>query len=123
MYCSKKYIFYFLKSLLFFLFIGYYSSISMFYHAHLVNGIIISHSHPFKHEKKNQSPFKSHSHSSSAYYIIQHLNKTTWKDTSVIVVLPEPAIISFAWYNVYLSPTISTDCFSLSQLRAPPVTC
>lgn len=101
---TKKYISGLPGVLLLLLFIGYYSSMAMYYHAHLVNGHILGHSHPYKYDKSNKTPYESHSHSSSAYYVIQHINKTIWKDTSVIVVLPKPAILNFEYCKVYLSP-------------------
>ena len=119
----KKYITNLLESMLLILFIGYYSSITMFYHAHLVNGHILSHSHPYKHDKNNKTPFESHQHSSSAYSYIHQLNEASWKDTAANAEIPSPTIHYFKSQDTYNTPFLKTSCFSLSQLRAPPVTC
>lgn len=116
----KKYTSYFLRSLLLFLFIGYYSSITMFYHAHLVNGQILSHSHPYKPDKNNKTPYESHPHTSSAYNFIRQLNDGNWKDTSSIVWIPTPVIynseICWLYVSAYVNPA---DC-EFTSLRGPP---
>lgn len=89
------------KCLLLLLFLGFYSSITLFYHAHFVDGHILSHSHPYKHDKNNKTPYEPHSHSSSAYNYIQQLNEASWKDTADIVEIPSPLIYYFESQCVY----------------------
>jgi hypothetical protein len=43
------------------LFLGYYGSITFFNHVHVVNGVSIVHSHPFKSGPENNSPASQHS--------------------------------------------------------------
>jgi hypothetical protein len=119
----KKYITNILKGLLLILFIGYYCSITMFYHSHLVNGHVLNHSHPYKHDKNNKSPFEPHQHSSSAYNYIHQLNEASWKDTAVSAKIPNPAIYYFESICAYNTPFLKTACYSFCQLRAPPVAC
>jgi len=54
-------------TMLLLVFVGFFVSISFFKHKHLVNGVLIVHSHPF-------SPTENHSHSADATNLIQHLS-------------------------------------------------
>jgi len=53
------------------LFIGYYGSITLFYHSHLILGDTIVHSHPYKSDS-NGNPV--HSHTEKGYLTIQFLS-------------------------------------------------
>ena len=64
-YCKNK-ISVFLRFLLLILFVSYYGSITLFYHAHRVNEQIIVHSHPFNNQE--------HSHSAAQYDLIKILS-------------------------------------------------
>ena len=55
---------------LLFIFIGYYASITLFYHSHLIHGDTIVHSHPFKTDNHG-APL--HSHSDNSFITIQLL--------------------------------------------------
>ncbi len=92
----------------------------MFYHAHLVNGYIIIHSHPFKHDPEKKAPFQSHNHSLSTYNLIHHFNKTNWKESSAVVQIPKPIVIFFAYNINYFSPDFNSNKHTHAQLRAPP---
>jgi hypothetical protein len=116
----KKSISAILRYLFFFLFIGYYISITMFFHAHLVNGHIITHSHPFKSYPNNKPPFQSHSHSSTAYNLIYHLNKTNWIDAPALIQIPDPIVVTVAYSVGSISPDLYSNKYSHPQLRAPP---
>jgi hypothetical protein len=109
----------FWRFLLLILFMGYYSSITLFYHAHLVNGEIIVHSHPFS--KTKQGPFQPHSHSSAAYVLIQHLMQANWENGPDFPQIPEPVIAPCENKISYTSPLIASDLYSIAQLRAPPI--
>jgi hypothetical protein len=52
------------------LFSGYYGSVIFFYHAHMINGEYIVHSHPAKTDSKG---FPLHSHTSNGFLTIQIL--------------------------------------------------
>jgi len=61
----------FFKYFFFVLFIGYYASITLFFHSHFVNGITISHSHPYwEHNDAKGFPIK-HSHTKNELGFIQ----------------------------------------------------
>lgn len=55
-----------MKWLLFVLFIGYYSSITLFLHTHHLSYGVITHSHPFSDS--------NHEHSAGAYQIIDEIS-------------------------------------------------
>jgi len=111
----------FSRSLLLMLFISYSGSIMMFYHTHEVQGVRISHSHPFKHPLKNSSG-ENHSHSTAQYILLHHLCETSLTDS----VLKNPVVpdLDHTFSSFILSPY--TEPFSLYSksaelLRAPPV--
>lgn len=116
----KKYISVFSRSLLFFLFIGYYISIAMLYHIHMVNGYVISHSHPFKHYPFKKGPFESHSHSSAAYNHIQQLNKVSWESASTIPQIPKLTFLLPINKSEYVSADVVFNLWPSVLLRSPP---
>lgn len=111
----------FLKYLLLILFVSYYSGITLFYHAHLVNGEIIVHSHPFVNSKNKQSPFQPHSHSSASYFLIQQLMQTNWESSPDIPQIPGPVMVLREYKIGYTSTFIPSGSYSYAQLRAPPI--
>jgi hypothetical protein len=118
-YCKNKISVVF-RFLLLLLFVGYYSSISLFYHAHLVNGVVIVHSHPFQ-KSLNNGPYQSHPHSTSAYILIHQLNQPQWENTPEMPPLPEPVVLLYEYRINNTYPFISAGAYSSTQLRAPPV--
>ena len=108
------------KYFLLFLFLGYYCGVTMFFHAHLNNGEVIVHSHPYRHDPSNKSPFERHKHSKGEYALIHHFNKTVFEETEISSVLPDPVI---SYFDLSIIP-ISCDFQSYDrlgfQLRAPP---
>lgn len=101
------------------LFLGYYGSNTLFYHAHLDNGKVWSHSHPYKHHD-NKTPFESHSHSGAAYNYIQQLNNALWQDNAVNCIIPSAIIIIQKQYSCDILALVASSKFSDVQLRAPP---
>lgn len=106
---------------LLFLFIGYYGSITLFYHTHLENNHIITHSHPYKHKTANNTPCESHSHSSSAFSIIKLLNHPNWINIPDTTPIPEPIFFLYDYFFGYIQPHINTNNYLFAQLRAPPL--
>lgn len=111
----------FLRFLLITLFIGYYSSITLFYHTHLVNGVVIVHSHPFKSSNNNQNPVQSHSHSSASYVVIDHLMQANWEGSPEIPQVPEPVFFQCENKVDFTSTLVPSDICFYAQLRAPPI--
>ena len=110
----------FIKHFLLVLFIGYYLSISLFYHTHLIDGKEISHSHFYwSHKDSNGNPVK-HSHSKKqllTIHVISHFVTTAALGFMVL------GITLFLLYQllVPLKAVVinSTPRYGYS-LRAPP---
>ncbi|MBN1144056.1 MAG: hypothetical protein JXA72_06525 [Bacteroidales bacterium] len=112
----------FCKVLLLLVFIGYYSSLNLFYHAHIINGQVVYHSHPYKSNVSKQSniPLPKHQHSQSEFYLIQQLDKSIWDD---LVAKPDlPEIVSFPKIIVSSELPVKpiTTAHTAICLRAPP---
>lgn len=54
------------------LFLGYYGSITLFTHTHIINGVTIIHSHPFN-SGTEKNPIK-HQHTANGFILIQFLS-------------------------------------------------
>lgn len=109
------------RFLLITLFIGYYSSITLFFHTHMVNGVVIVHSHPFNNSNNNQNPFQSHSHSSASYVVVDHLMQANWEGSPEIPQVPEPVIFQCENKVGFILTYVPSDICFYAQLRAPPV--
>ena len=96
------------------LFISYIGCISLFTHAHVVNGVTIVHSHPYK-------PECHHSHTTTEFLLIHILSHLTTSTPSVGVVF---ATVSVAFVRL-LYPCVREALPSVKLkahgLRAPPV--
>ena len=99
------------------LFLGFLGSITLFNHAHVVNGITIVHSHPFKSDS-NGKPI--HSHNNKEFITIHLLSVI-----SVITIILYISIESIKPLLYRIVPGIrqavvnNLQCLSYS-LRAPP---
>lgn len=118
---TKGYINQAIKYSLFIIFVGYYFSISAFYHSHLVDGVVITHSHPFFNDPIKNTPYQSHQHSASSLINIQELTDIQLLETIIMA-----ASIVPIWF---LLTTIVKRLVSYyhhfteihAQLRAPPI--
>lgn len=108
------------RFILVFLSVGYYVSVTTFYHSHFVNGEIITHSHPYKHDPLNKGPFENHKHTPLDYQFIQQMNESVWDNTEVQPLLPLP----YGQYYDIVSIVAESQPVSLELqvllLRAPP---
>ncbi|MBB4045444.1 hypothetical protein GGR06_003258 [Bacteroides reticulotermitis] len=96
------------------LFVSYMASITFFGHVHVVNGVVVVHSHPFKKSA-------NHQHSTVELQLIHFL--------SILTVDDLPPTLSIAQFIPSLLFTLLDNCQSLSchapyhgvvGLRAPP---
>lgn len=102
------------------LFLGYYGSITLFYHSHLVLGDTIVHSHPFKSDN-NGKPL--HSHSGKEYITIQFL--------SCIILSSVLFYLTLLVFAPQISKSVletrhgfsGNSYLHLYSLRAPPLNC
>jgi hypothetical protein len=113
----------FCKVLLLVIFISYYSSLNLFYHAHLINGQVVYHSHPFNraHDNKNgEGPSQSHHHNKTEFYYIQQLDKSLWEDLIEKPNLPELFTFPIESIIADLPGFLTTAIYSSVRFRAPP---
>ena len=95
------------------LFSCYYSSISMFSHAHIVNGTSVQHSH--------LGGGASHEHSDSQYALIEILSN--FQAESAPVFQQAVAHLYLSESDIcteYLAPSHLSDVSSVHSLRGPP---
>lgn len=97
------------------LFISYMVGITLFTHSHVVNGVTIVHSHPFK-------KAANHSHTTVEFLLIHHLSHITAGGEGLF---PLTLSIVFLFLGILLScpQRAGYDGFALGvhSLRAPPV--
>ncbi len=110
----------FLQLSLLFLFIGYYTGITLFYHVHIVNGQTIVHSHFYKSESDSNKPVKKHSHPISAYDIIHELNKINSEELTVSIPYQQPLLEAQSIARYFSIPNISIPTHFHLPSRAPP---
>jgi len=99
------------------LFLGYFASISFFYHSHLVLGDTIVHSHPFKADS-NGKPL--HSHSDKGYVSIQLISSVI--ATALIAIFSLTAVLPVISEIVSIyREVISFHSYHFNySLRGPP---
>jgi hypothetical protein len=100
------------------LFLGYYGSITMFFHSHIISGDTVVHSHPFRTDN-NGLPL--HSHTTNGFITI-HLLSTILVSLSFLVF----GFKAFAQViNGIICKTraafFKTNLIFLYSLRAPPL--
>lgn len=101
--------------LLLMLFLAYQASITCFTHVHIVNGVMIVHSHP--------SPDKSHTHTTGQVISIALLSgvHTLEAEAQAEVVVSRPILYLLDYSaNTFRAKAPYTQCV---HLRAPPFDC
>ena len=106
---------------LFCLFVAYYSSITMFFHAHHIQGRVVVHSHFFRLHKDVNGQESSHAHSSESLVLIQMLDQINWDSSLELPEIPEPASVMLEQYDKEFYSFYRPVSFELSLLRAPPL--
>jgi hypothetical protein len=102
------------------LFLGYYGSITLFYHVHIINKHVFVHSHPFKNNSNEKGPIQSHSHSGLMLNHIQELNHSGWDD--IVFSFNNLAHNDFRYSEILTSSQTeySFHFIFIQSLRAPP---
>ena len=97
------------------LFISYMAGITLFTHSHVVNGVTIVHSHPFKKGSE-------HSHTTVEFQLIHLLNHVLVTDSGLI---PTFAVAALSLLCIlFIRPQVEPyhrSCPGVISLRAPPV--
>ncbi len=102
------------------LFVSYYSNITFFYHSHLVNGNIITHSHWFK-DFDNHTPVQSHGHSSEEYIYIHILENTAIDNDVFIPFYTAPNCLCIEIGFIDDTSCITKSFLAGFYLRGPPL--
>lgn len=99
------------------IFLSYYASITFFMHAHIINGVTVVHSHPYK---TNSDGIPDHEHKASEIQLISHLSQFAASDDLQTELLPVD-------YPIHLSHPEQLPALLYLQaeetaisLRAPP---
>ncbi|MFT3738903.1 MAG: hypothetical protein QM786_09100 [Breznakibacter sp.] len=101
------------------LFTGYYGGITMFYHSHVVNGRVITHSHPYKKTANDNASFPGHSHGKGEFVLLKYFHQTGFQQPLKPNVPPPTFCCIFVVAYPDNDP-ISSAPTGISRLRAPP---
>ena len=96
------------------LFISYMAGITLFTHSHVVNGVTIVHSHPFKKGVE-------HSHTTVEFQLIHFLNHFQTTDAGILPVFA--SFIALLLCTLLWCPQRTghlTPCVGVVSLRVPP---
>lgn len=98
------------------LFVGYLAGATLFYHTHIVNGIRITHSHPF-----SQAPDTgNHTHTAAGFATIAQLTLILMLAASFYALLRVFALRAARMKPCH-TPIHIVRAVSVPSLRAPPV--
>ena len=103
------------------LFAGYYTGTTMFYHVHLIDGVVISHSHPYWPESQGKNvPYQTHPHSRGELTFIKYLNHLLWESGVPELSLPFPYCLYLVQKTFIYIESFIPAFNTLPFLRAPP---
>lgn len=115
----KNYICKSFRYFLLILFLGYYGSITLFFHSHFINGVTIVHSHPFNSD--NGTGSSNVPHSEKQMLLIQLLSVFF---TTAIPISFATLILRFLLYEIPVNSTkdgyAEHGGYCTYSLRAPP---
>jgi hypothetical protein len=108
-----------INCLLLTIFLGFYASITLFTHSHIINGVTIVHSHPYS-SGTSDKPI-NHQHSDKEFSIIQFLSSFTTTFVGVSLIL---SIILTLLYKIIFDTDgnhyLKSGGNCTYSLRAPP---
>jgi hypothetical protein len=117
----NKYISLIERSMLLMIFMIYSVGIMMFYHTHEVQDLLVTHSHPFKRAEGN-SPVENHSHTTSQYFLFQHLCQTSMTESLFnFIDSPLPVYLLFCVIISSYSKSFYSNAVSTASSREPPL--
>lgn len=93
------------------LFVAYQTSITAFTHVHYVNGVIITHSHPFH---------GNHTHTKSELVVIDRLSTFHSPEVEVFEDLHPTRILLAVLEDEKVTPLLKGKLMQIISLRAPP---
>lgn len=102
------------------MFLGHYSSITMFYHTHVVDGISYTHSH-FYWLNKSSNSVALPQHSQGELQLIQDFNQITWNSTTLFPAVEQPVFVLLTRFISAPKTLFPFLRVVHSSLRAPPL--
>lgn len=114
----------YLTSLLLFIYIGYYGTVSLFVHSHVYNGVVYLHSHPYDRSTPGEDrlPIESHHHTAGTFFTLNQISAVVSSSTKFISTL-EILLPSFKlFFNESSIINIIGSTNYILHLRAPPRT-
>lgn len=97
----------------------YYASVSLYQHTHIINGVAVSHSHPYANDNPH-SPVKGHKHRNSIYFLPDHPAGSILINT-VLRIVPQ-SLSDYVFLPIALLCHFPIDRVITSHgLRAPPI--
>ncbi len=108
-----------MKCLLLILFLGYWGSITLFPHAHILDGVTIVHSHPYNpFSKENPS---GHHHSKAEFVLISQLSHFLTTALSIVLYSILVKILSVIFLTKREKDVYRYIFICSNGLRAPPI--
>ncbi|MBP1676827.1 MAG: hypothetical protein H6Q20_1386 [Bacteroidetes bacterium] len=108
-----------LKSALLFLFIIHYSNITMFYHIHVIDGVVYCHSHFYAFgSSSNAIPFQSHT--PNQLKLIQDFNHITWNSVFSDLCISAPVLQLISELVIQNTTNFVNSVLRSYSLRGPP---
>lgn len=95
------------------LFIGYQICITSFTHVHYVNGVLVSHSHPFADDE--------HSHQKTEFIFIAHLSDFSALPLAAFELIDFLSLLLAVFEICPVEEILNLPSIPYFQLRAPPV--
>ena len=109
-----------MRYLLLILFLGYYGSITLFPHEHIIEGVSIVHSHPYK-SCSGSSPVE-HQHSKNQFVILQFISDFIAVIILVFYGVPKiRKIVNTVFLILDENVPVTIPLFCNNLLRAPPL--
>lgn len=106
----------FLRAIPLIVFLGYYCCITLLMHTHVINGVTITHSHPYKGSPDNPA----HEHTTSEIQLISILSQINCTDNFFTVFLDTPNRDVITLFTNYSPLQSVNEHKGISRLRAPP---
>jgi hypothetical protein len=113
-----------LTYLLLFIYIGYFSCVSLFVHSHIYKGVVYIHSHPFQktsNENQNQLPIEAHHHTANTFFTLNQVSWIPAGSVKAIIALDIILPISRFIFKELTSEKVFESPKFIFNLRAPPL--
>jgi len=116
----KQYLKKFICILLSIITLWLFTNASINQHSHIVNGVVITHSHPYTPDKNSNSPFQSHKHTSLEIFLLDQIANPITILTILLSILGLLFRKSIFILTHYISVIPNKDYLYFGTFRAPP---